>query len=412
MNSRERILASIDHKEPDRVPLDLGGTTSSGISAIAYDNLKKELGMTEGHVRVYDVVQQLALPEEEVLDKLGVDVLDIGRAFNTSDDDWYDFKLPAGTDVQFPVWFRPEEQADGSWICYNQDRLSIAKMSNRATFFDQTCFPYADGYPDNYRGLDEAMDKVLWSLYAGAPWDHSAEPDFYDQLRKKAIFLRETTDKALIMPCGCNLFEWGTFLRRLDKFLMDLVAQPKEVERLLDQLMERHLATLEKVCEAVGDVVDILRFGDDLGMDGGPLMSPKLYRQLFKPRYAQLCDYVHKHSSMKTQLHTCGAVRCFIPDFIEIGYDMINPVQTSAKGMDPSELKKEFGKDITFWGGGCNTREVLNQGTPQEVYDYTCRMIEIFLPGGGFVFNQEHNILPDVPGENLVAMYRAVRSFG
>ncbi|MGN0658566.1 MAG: uroporphyrinogen decarboxylase family protein [Emergencia sp.] len=284
-------------------------------------------------------------------------------------------------------------------------------MSNRATFFDQTCFPYVDGYPEDYSGLDEAMDKVLWSLYAGAPWDHGSDSDFYDQLREKALYLRKTTDRALVMPCGCNLFEWGTFLRRMDKFLMDLIAQPKEVERLLDQLMERHLATLEKVCEAVGDVVDILRFGDDLGMDGGPLMPPKLYRQMFKPRYKQLCDYVHKHSSMKTMLHTCGAVRCFIPDFIEVGYDIINPVQTSAKGMDPAELKKEFGKDMTFWGGGCNTREVLNQGTPQEVYDYCCRMIEIFLPGGGFVFNQEHNILPDVPGENLAAMYRAVRSF-
>lgn len=411
MNSRERIMASINHKQPDKVPLDLGGTTSSGISAIGYNRLKEEMGMEGGHTRVYDVVQQLALPEDEMLEALGVDVIDIGRAFNTSDSDWHDVTLPDGSAAQYPAWFRPEKQPDGSQVFYSKDGEPLAKMPEGATFFDQTCFPYLDGYPDDYKELDAAMDRVLWQAMAGSPWDHGSDPDFYQKLRQNALHLRETTDKALVMPCGCNLFEWGMYLRRMDQFMMDLIDEPEEVERLLDELMERHLATLEKVCEAVGDVVDILRFGDDLGMDSGPLMSPNTYRELFKPRQTILCDYVHKHSSMKTHLHTCGSVRCFIPDFIEAGYDMINPVQTSANGMVPAELKRDFGKDITFWGGGCNTRWVLNRSTPQEVYDYTCRMIETFLPDGGFVFNQEHNILSDVPGENMMAMYRAVKSF-
>lgn len=235
------------------------------------------------------------------------------------------------------------------------------------------------------------------------------EPDFYQQLRQKVIELRNTTDKALMIVCGCNLFEWGTFLRRIDNFLMDIYTEPEQVERLVAELTERHLQTLEKVCEAVGDVVDILRFGDDLGMDSGLFMAPEKYRQIFKPYHRKLCDYVHSHSQMKTFLHSCGSIYPIIGDLIDAGYDILNPVQTSARQMEPETLKREFGRDITFWGGGCNTRTILNLATPREVYDYTRRMIEIFLPGGGFVFNQEHNILPDVPPENILAMLQAVQ---
>lgn len=189
---------------------------------------------------------------------------------------------------------------------------------------------------------------------------------------------------------------------------MDIYTDPDLVEGLLDALMEKHLETLKNVCEAVGDVVDILRFGDDLGMDTGMFMSKDKYREIFKPRHKLLNEYVHTHSNMKTLLHSCGSVYPIIDDLIEAGYDILNPVQTTARDMDPKTLKREFGKDITFWGGGCNTRTILNRGTPQEVYDYTIRMIEIFSKDGGFVFNQEHNILPDVPAENMLAMYRAV----
>lgn len=189
---------------------------------------------------------------------------------------------------------------------------------------------------------------------------------------------------------------------------MDIYTDPDLVEGLLDALMEKHLETLKNVCEAVGNVVDILRFGDDLGMDTGMFMSKDKYREIFKPRHKLLNEYVHTHSNMKTLLHSCGSVYPIIDDLIEAGYDILNPVQTTARDMDPKTLKREFGKDITFWGGGCNTRTILNRGTPQEVYDYTIRMIEIFSKDGGFVFNQEHNILPDVPAENMLAMYRAV----
>lgn len=410
MNSRERVLNSINHKQPDRVPLDLGATPSSNISAIAYNNLKKHLGISGGYTRIYDVVQQVVIPEDSIIERFGIDVIDIGRAFNEKDTDWYDTELADKSRAQYPAWFRPEKKGNGDYQVVKNGKV-IARMPVGATFFDQTYFPYLDGYPENYRNLDEDMSMVLWSALAHSPWDNSKDPAFYQKLREKALEFRKSTDKALMIVCGCNLFEWGTFLRRIDNFLMDIYTCPEEVEKLLDCLMERHLQTLEKVCGAVGDVVDILRFGDDLGMDTGMFMSREKYRELFWPRHKQLNEYVHKHSGMKTFLHSCGSIYPIIPDLIEAGYDILNPVQTTARDMEPEKLKREFGKDITFWGGGCNTRSVLNRGTAEEVYGYTTKMLEIFMKDGGFVFNQEHNIMPDVPPENILAMYKAVKDF-
>ena len=412
MTSRQRILAGIEHREPDRIPLDLGATPSSGISAIAYNNLKKHLGIDGGATKVYDVVQQVVQVEDCIIERFDVDVIDIGRAFNDKESDWYDIYLADGGTAQYPKWFTPQRKENGGYEVYDKDGLLIAKMPAGATFFDQMHFPYLDGYPDDYKELGSAMNKVLWQALAHSPWDSAGLPDFYSILRERALRLRENTDKALMIVCGCNLFEWGTFLRRMDNFLMDIYTAADEVERLLDNLMERHLETLKNVCECVGDVVDILRFGDDLGMNTGLFMSPEKYRSIFKPRHKKLCDYVHTHSGMKTFLHSCGSIYAIIGDLIEAGYDIINPVQTSASDMAPEKLKKEFGRDITFWGGGCNTRSVLNRATPGEVYEYTSRMLDIFAPGGGFVFNQEHNIMPDVPPQNIMAMYKAVKDFG
>jgi len=393
------------------VPVDLGATPSSGISAIAYGNLKRHLGLTQGHTRVYDVVQQLAQPEDFILDRFGVDALDIGRTFNSEDSAWQPTTLADGQAAQYPAWFHPEPQLDGSFIARMKDGLDIAHMPEGGTFFDQSYFPYLDGYPADFRDLSTEMGKILWAALVHSPWDHAGEPGFWDTLRAKALALRRTSDRALMIVIGCNLFEWGTFLRRIDNFCMDLVAEPKQVEALLDALMERHLAVLEHACRAVGDVADIIRFGDDLGTNGGPFMAPKTYRQLFKPRHTILCDYVHQHSKMKTFLHSCGSLRALLPDLIEAGYDVINPVQTTCKGMEAEGLKADFGADICFWGGGCDTKRVLPQGTPQEVKDHVKRRLEVFMPGGGFVFNTVHNILPEVPPRNVVAMFEAVQEF-
>lgn len=411
MTSRERVISSILHKQPDRVAIDLGATPSSGISAVAYNNLKKYLSMESAHNRVYDVVQQVTQPEDDILEKFSVDVLDIGRAFNTADSDWHEATLPDGSNAEYPSWFKPVRQPDGSFYAYIQDGTLVGKMPVGATFFDQTVFPYQDGYPDNYSHLPEAMGKVVWAALAHSPWDHAAEAGFWDQLRQKALYLRQNTDKALMIVCGCNLFEWGTFLRRMDNFLMDIYTEPDDVEKLLDALMEQHMKTLENVCKAVGDIVDVIRFGDDLGMDSGPFMSPDIYRKIFKPRHMQLCNYVKKNSNMHTFLHTCGSIYRLIPDLIDAGYDIINPVQTSCFEMEPERLKREFGKDITFWGGGSDTRFVLNNGTTTQVKEDVKRRLEILAPGGGFIFNPIHNIMPDVPPENIIAMFEAVNEF-
>ena len=411
MTSRERILAAIEHRQPDKVPVDLGATPSSGISAIAYGGLKRQLGLVNGQTRIYDVVQQLAQPEDAVLDRLRIDVIDVGRAFNAEESAWKPTTLADGQSALYPAWFHPERERDGSWIVRTKDGLEIARMPASGAFFDQSYFPYVDGYPRDFRDLSTEMGRILWAALVHSPWDHAGDRGFWDTLRGKALELRRTSDRALILVIGCNLFEWGAFLRRMDNFLMDLVAEPEKVEALLDALMERHLAALDQACRAVGDVADIIRFGDDLGTNGGPLMSPKTYRRLFKPRHTMLCDYVHKHSQMKTFLHSCGSIRVLMPDLIEAGFEVINPVQTTCKGMEAEGLKADFGKHICFWGGGCDTKTVLPRGTPAEVKDHVKRRLEIFMLNGGFVFNTVHNILPEVPPQNLVAMFEAIEEF-
>lgn len=414
MTSRERVLSAIAHKESDRVPIDLGATPSSGISAQAYANFQKYIGR-DAKPHIYDVVQQLAQPDEAMIELFGVDVLDIGRAWNTQPQDWYEVPIGNNLSGMYPAWFRPELQDDGSWKAFDQDRTCLATMPQGATFFDQSVFPWEKGYPDSAEELelqlDQAMNQVLWQRFVHSPWDHGQEPDFWENLRKRTLELRKNTDKALMIVCGCNLYEWGTFLRRMDNFLMDLYTEQDKVHLLMEALMKRHMKTLDKVCHAVGDIVDILRFGDDLGMDSGPFMGLDVYRELFHPHRKKLCDYVHANSSMHTFLHTCGSVTQYIPDLIESGIEIINPVQTNCLNMEPQFLKKEFGNDIVFWGGGVDPREILNHGTPEEVRKDVLRRLEIFSPGGGYVFNVIHNILPDVPPENIEALFKAVKEY-
>ena len=411
MNSRERVLAALAHREPEKVPVDLGSNPSSGISAIAYDNLLKHLELDHLPVQIYDVVQQLAQPQQEIIDLFGIDVLDIGRSFNVQPEDWEPTLLANGQQAYYPAWFQPVQDKDGNWTATDGQGLNIARMPARATFFDQTYFPWLDGYPEGMQGLDEAMSQVLWAAFAHSPWDHSSDPDFWTRLRNNALEMKKTSGKALMIVVGCNLFEWGTFIRRMDNFLMDLYMDPVNVEALLDALMERHMDTLTKVINAVGDVADILRFGDDLGAMNGPFMDPELYRELFKPRHQQLCSYVKENSNMYTFLHSCGSIYQLMPDLIDAGFDILNPVQTQATDMAPEKLKKEFGKEVSFWGGGVETVGTLNKATTEQVREEVLERLEILSRGGGFVFNPVHNILPDVPPENIVAMFNAIKEF-
>ena len=411
MNSRERILAAIQHREADRIPFDLGATPSSGISVVAYQNLLKYLGLEHLKTHVYDVVQEVAQPEMELLDLLGVDVLDVGRAFNTDRDYWRMLEPIKGYPGLYPHWFDARPQEDRSWLAYNNQGEAIGRMPEGATFFDQTVFPYLDAYPEDYSQLDAAMNRTVWGGFGFTPWDRLDQEDFWTMLRTKTLEYKEHTDKALLIGVGCNLFEWGTFLRRMDNFLTDLLMQPDEVHRLLDALMAKHMDFLAHVCDALGDIVDIIKFGDDLGMNSGPFIPTETYDEFFKPRQKQMCDYVKSHSSMATMLHCCGGIYELIPGLIEAGFDILNPVQINAVNMEPERLKGEFGKDIVFWGGGANTKSVLNNATPEQVKDHVKRNMDVFSVEGGFVFNTVHNIMPDVPPQNIMAMVEAVQEY-
>ena len=411
MNSRERILSAISHRQPDRVPIDLGATPSSGISAVAYHNLIRHLGLDHLKNQVYDVIQQVNQPPMELLEHFHVDVLDAGRFFNTADNYWHELELIKGIPALYPKWFNPVKQPDGSWLAPGKTGEFIGKMPVGATFFDQLIFPYIDGYPSDYKDIDRQMSRVIWGGFGFTPFDHLDEPDFLTSLREVLLREKEKTDKALLIGIGCNLFEWGTFLRRIDNFLMDLYMDPVNVHRLLDRLMENHMAFLKKICDSIGDVVDIIKFGDDLGTNAGPFMPRETYEEFFGPRHRMLCDYVKAHSTAHTMLHVCGGIYELVPGLINAGFEIINPVQINAANMAPEKLKKEFGNDVTFWGGGCNTQSVLNQGTPEEIRAHVLHNLEIFSRGGGYVFNTIHNILPDVPPQNIVALFDAVEEF-
>jgi uroporphyrinogen decarboxylase len=405
MTSRERVLSSIDHRQVDKIPIDFGGTSVTGISAMAYNKLKGKLGI-DSPTRVYDVVQQLAMVDQEVIDTLGSDVLDLNRIF-MDDLDWHSLSLGDGSMGEYPGWFRPERDAEGSLIGLDDQGREISRMPKGGMCFDQTCFPWENGYPMDINSMGEALRSINWIAHSHTNYINIDNKELRDRTKK----LRDSSDKAITMSGGAKILELGFFLRRMDNMLMDLLADHENLKRMLDKMMEIHLAGLEKKLDAVGDLVDVIRFGDDLGMTMGPFMDLAVFDEFFKPRYRELCDYVRQKSRMKVFFHSCGSIRQFIPGLIEAGIDIINPVQTSVHGMDPLELKKEFGSEITFWGGGVDTGVVLPSSRPEEVRRDVLERCEIFSKDGGFVFAPIHNILPEVPPENIMAAYEAIHEF-
>ena len=407
MTSRERVLVSLNHEEPDRVPIDFSGHRSSGISAIAYPRVREFLGLHRKPVRVYDPIQQLAIVDEDILDRFGVDTIELGRAFALEDDAWADWTLPDGTPCQMPVWALPERE-EGRWVIRsNSSGRVIATMPDGALYFEQAYYPFmeTDDDPDNILG---AMDECMWTAVASPPGPLVAGPDGTKLLGEGARNLRQNTDRAIIGLFGGNLLEMGQFFYRNDRFLMLLAGDPKRVHTFLDRLVEIHLASLEQFLGAVGDSIDVILFGDDLGMQTGPQISPGMYREFFKPRHKLMWLRAKELADVKVMLHCCGGIRELIPDLVEAGLDATNPVQVTCSGMDARGLKEDFGDKLVFWGGGCDTQRILLHGTPEEVRQHVREQVRILRPGGGFVFQQVHNILADVPPENIVAMFDAV----
>jgi uroporphyrinogen decarboxylase len=409
MNSRERVLTALNHREPDRVPVDFSGHRSSGIAAMAYPKLRACLGLPERPVRVYDPIQQLAVVEDDVLDRFGVDTIELGRAFALAEKDWADWTLPDGTPCQMPAWALPER--DGNrWILRSKSGRILAIMPDGAIYFEQVYWPFLEA--DDPDQINEAMGESMWTAIASPPGPLVAGPQGAERLAAGARALREKTGRAILGLFGGNLLEVGQFFYRNDNFLMLLAADGERIHRFLDKLVEFHLANLEKFLDAVGPHLDIIVFGDDLGMQSGPQISPAMYREFFKPRHTRMWARAKELAPVKVMLHCCGGVRELLPDLIDAGLDAINPVQISCRGMDAAGLKRDFGQDIVFWGGGCDTQEILPSGRPDAVAEHVRRQVSIMKPGGGFVFQQVHNILSNVPPENIVAMFDAVHEAG
>ncbi len=408
MTSRDRILAAVQHRESDRLPIDCGAMRSTGIQAIAYHRLKRHLGVHTGQTRVFDIIQQLAEPEEFYLDQFGIDAINAGREFPV---EWTPWVLPDGApcEVQADFTFRRE---DGDWLASGSDPRAQARMIGGSTYFSQDYWPLAcDDWQEQLAKQPELIGATCWGKLAEPIHAGGLRDENLGRIAAHVQQLRAKSERAIMIAFGANLYESASCLRRMDNFLMDLSTEAAAAEALLDKLVESHMAGLDRLLPAVGDNVDLIQLGDDLGTQKGPFFSVEMFRRFFKPRYRKIIEHIRRLSPhIIVFLHSCGSIYDYIPDLIEVGFQVLNPVQIGARNMEPERLKREFGRDVTFWGGGCDTQHVLSRGTPAEVRDHVRRNIDILAPGGGFVFNQVHNILAEVPPENIIAMYEAARS--
>jgi len=407
MNPRERIITALSHKEPDKVPIDLGSTLVTGIMAIPYRKLKEYLGIKEGNIRVFDIVQQLAEVEESMMSKVEACVLPLFPGYPKR---WKNGTLTDGTSCQVPEQFFPEILDDGSvvyrelngYFGKNEQRKVTHRMPSGGLYFD---FPY---HPLQDAKTPQDIDKFWWG-------EETAKDELKD-LHNRAKTLYENT-KCAIMGGGLwggwgQIYEVLQNLRGWDTFLIDLLNNRKLAEYMLDKRTEVVMRRFEQYLEAMGDSVQIITVGDDLGQQHGPQISPELYCKIIKPRQKRLYKFIKNRTKAYLFMHSCGSIYEFIPDFIEIGVDIINPVQVSAKNMDTKRLKKEFGKEIVFWGGGCDTQKVLPFGTVRQVKDEVKKRIDDLAPGGGFVFCPVHNIQAGIHPENIMTMYETVLEYG
>lgn len=406
---RQRVLDALAINQSDKVPVDIGGHRSSGINAEAYRKLRQYLELPERPIKVYDMVQQLAVLDEDVLARFGVDTIDMGRGFCLNEKDWKSWTLTDGTECLIPAYIDVRRIGENWELCHGSPPRSIGIQKPGMHFFDQTYWPYLNGVPDDLSKLSDAVDSMLWGAIPTPP---NLEEVDDRALSLGAKTLRGSTDRAIIGLFGGSLFEIPQTICRNDNFLMLIAAEPDTTNRLLDALMEIHLENLERYLKAAGSFIDIILFSDDLGMQSGPMISPKMYRDFLKPRHSILWKRAKELApNIKVMLHCCGGIRPLLDDLIDAGLDAVNPVQISCTGMEPAGLKRDFGDQLCFWGGGCDTQTILPNATPGEVRQHVLDRLEILAPGGGFVFQQVHNIMANVPPENIVAMFDAVREF-
>jgi len=413
MTSRERVKLALKHVEPDRVPIDFGGMGSTGIMAIAYNRLKRRLGIKGGATRLYDWGQQLAEPESWAIERFHVDVVALSRSLSPVSDPgptrefeekfggrWKPWTLPDGSACEVPASFNPEPDGKGGWQMRNE-RGVWAVMPKGALYFD--------GGPANHP-LDHA--KTVADL---GDWNPGyADERSYEGAAAKAKWLHENTDFAIMCGFGGGANEPGQGLRGWGQFMMDLADEESGIaQEIIGRLTEAHVHNVKFFMEMVGPWLDLVQMGDDLGTQAGPQMSPAMYHRTIHPAHKAVYQAAKRTApNVAIFLHSCGGIRPLIPDLIGEGVEALNPVQTNAVGMAPAGLKQDFGAKLTFWGGGAEVAGVLTTGTPDEVREQVQERVRIFAPGGGYVFNQVHNIQANVPPANVVAMFEAAFGFG
>ncbi len=404
MTSRERVLRAINFEEPDRVPIDLGGTRMTGITAHAYLNLREKLGIGGGPPRIFEVYQMLAEVEEPVRQRVGCDVIGLERlapVFGVRPERWKPWRHFDGAEFLMPGDFNPEpDGAGGLYLRWagKPDKDYCAHMPKDGFYFDSTVStrPSAElvmpSIPEYKKGLPRITDEELEVLGA----------------RARAV--HDSTDYAVM---GAFLEGGMGTVGSFSDWMMILASEKQYARDILETYTDNALENLNAYLQAVGDNIHIVEVsGSDYGTQKGPQFSPATFAGLYAPCYKRLNDYVHQTTKLKTWYHCCGSIYTLIPIFIEMGVDILNPVQTSAANMEPERLKREFGGKIVFWGGGVNTQRTLPFGAPDEVREQVKERLRIFAPGGGFVFNTVHNIQTGVPAENLVAMFDTVMEHG
>jgi len=380
MTSRERVLAALNFQIPDRVPIDLGGF-QSGIHKKAYMDLLDYLGREE-EIVMLDPVQQLVRPSEEILEMLKVDFRYVSAKGPDSFDGtirqnfrrgelWHDLRDEFGV-----VWSMPDKQQ---------------------LYMDITHHPLANA----------SLEDI-----ASYPFPDGSDPSRFEGLRKEVLKLRENTPYAVSTGIGGVVYETCWYLRGLERWFMDMMENPTFCETLLDRILKFWLDYYTGFMKEIGDIIDVVMIGDDLAGQNGPLFPPEFYRSVVKPRQKKLVQHIRSLSPAKIWYHSCGAVVEYIPDLIDNGVDILNPVQITAQGMDPKFLKANFGKELIFWGGGIDSQHILPFVSTEEVKSSVKANMEAFKPGGGYVFNNVHNIQADIPPENILAMYEAAYEYG
>lgn len=380
--SRRRVETALAHREPDRVPYDLGGTILTGIHHVAYRRLRGQLGLPQATVEIEDPIQQLARVHDDVKQRLAVDVYGVNPGPRRAPlrAPWNEGGYDKLLDEWGIEWWKPQ---DGG------------------LYYDMRRHPL------------DGIDTV--EALARYPFPDPLDPGRYEGLAARAEDLMARRQLAYVLGRNApGIFEIALWMRGFENFFCDLVANVKFAEALLDRICDIKMRYWARALELVGSHVMIVSEADDLASQDRLLCSPELYRKLIKPRHTRLFRFIKQQARVPVRIfyHSCGAVAELIPDLLESGIDILNPVQVSARGMDTRELKRRFGQDLTFYGGGVDTQRVLPRGTPQEVRDEVRRRLDDLAPGGGFVFNTVHNIQADVPADNILAMWETLREYG